>query len=129
MTMPLAVPPRLIRLMRIGLRRNVINMAGGLPRYGDSLLFAIESNAGTPGLSKTFEFWNFAFGQFDTVSSIEESFNVDEVVVVEAPPLARYLYLDLDGCVRARVGWRQSGFLLNFPWEVRIDHAFFAAEN
>ena len=79
---------------------------------------AIESNAGTPGLELTAEAYDFANGSFEVVGSVDASFNVD---VVDAFPIDSE-NIDSDGTVRSRYGWRQTGFTLNFPWEVRVDH-------
>lgn len=32
------------------------------------------------------------------------------------------------GAVRARLGWRRTGFTINFPWEVSLDHFFWAVQ-
>lgn len=100
------------------------------------LRLAVESQAGTPGLSKQIELFNFDTGDFDLiVGEVDESFNNDSVLralicrddvaqyVADADqPAAGGLPFAAAGTVRMRVGWRQTGFTINFPWEVRIDH-------
>lgn len=80
--------------------------------------FLIESNAGTPGLSYTVEAFNWAIADFDVISVEDETFNTDSVntfAIVAAD------HIDSGGEVRARVGWRQTGFTINFPWVVNVD--------
>lgn len=76
----------------------------------------IEAQAGTPGLSRQIELFNFNSGQYELVATELESFNVDTVTghVLDSQ--------NFDGeTVRARIGWYQSGFVVNFPWEIRLD--------
>ena len=79
----------------------------------------IESGATTPGLEYTVEAFNWATNQYDVVGSEPESFNVQEVVDFA---INSQVHVDSNGAVRARIGWRQVGFTLLFPWEIRIDH-------
>ena len=51
------------------------------------------------------------------VGTQAELFNVDQVVTF--PVTAANI--DAGGEVQTRVGWRQTGFTINFPWEVRVD--------
>ena len=80
--------------------------------------FQIESQAGTPGLEYSVEAWNWANGSYDQVATQSESFNSDQVVAFAIAPAD---HIDAGGNVRSRVGWRQVGFTINFPWEVRVD--------
>jgi len=86
---------------------------GGSPNHD----FRIESQAGTPGLTYTFEAFNFNAGIFEVVATQTESFNTD---TVESHALTAD-HFDGNGDVRSRVGWRQTGFTINFPWEARVD--------
>ena len=97
-------------------RSTLPNEISGLP-----IQFLIESEVGTPGLSKTFEFFNFTINDFQEISTAQASFNASEVAIIDVPDLKQFV--SPDGEVSARVGWRQTGFIINFPWEVRIDHA------
>ena len=76
----------------------------------------VTSNAGTPGLTMTVEYADAAgsFGAIDSQSlgTAAESFNS---FTTETFSLAG---ITTD---RIRVGWRQTGFIINFPWEVRVD--------
>ena len=76
----------------------------------------VEAQAGTPGLSRRVELWDYNSNSWELVSSEEESFNVDSI---SAHPLEPQNFEGED--VRARIGWRQSGFIINFPWEIRVD--------
>ena len=80
--------------------------------------FQIESNAGTPGLEYTVEAFNWAANTFDIVGMQTETFNNDQVQQFAIVPAD---HVNANGDVRSRVGWRQAGFTINFPWEVRVD--------
>ena len=78
----------------------------------------VESNAGTPGLAYTVEAFNWAANDYDVIDVQNESFNTDQVVQF---PIVPADHVDTGGEIRTRVGWRQVGFTINFPWEVRVD--------
>ena len=80
--------------------------------------FRVESTAGTPGLTYTVEAFNWAAGSFEEIGSLGESFNSE---TVETFNIVAADHIDVGGEVRGRVGWRQTGFTLNFPWDVRVD--------
>ena len=85
--------------------------------------FEIESFAGTPGLTATVEMFNFTTGAFEEVGTFGEAFldtNSTEVFDLTAS-IDDFISVDLE--VLARVGWRQTGFVINFPWEVNVDLA------
>lgn len=81
--------------------------------------FFVESQAGTPGLTLTIEAFAWATSSYDELGSLDETFNTDSVFAV---PVTAADHVDSDGSVRGRVGWRQTGFTINFPWEVRVDN-------
>lgn len=83
--------------------------------------FQIESNAGTPGLEITFEAFNFNSAAFEVVGTMAEAFNMDQISTFSIVPAD---HVDTNGDVQSRVGWRQAGFVINFPWEVRVDQVF-----
>ena len=72
----------------------------------------VTSNAGTPGLAMTAEYNDgsglFSFVEIGTAS---ETFNAFTTEVFTLPASTD----------RVRIGWRQTGFVLNFPWEIRVD--------
>ena len=93
-----------------------------LPFVPELLSFEVESQANTPGLTKTTEMFNFTTGVFDVLDTTSESFNTDSIVNVD---LTDDIGLYVEGnsnAALARIGWRQTGFTLVFPWEARIDH-------
>ena len=76
----------------------------------------VTSNAGTPGLSMTVEYADAA-GSFGAINSqaigtAGESFNTFTTETFTLPGVTTD---------RVRVGWRQTGFVINFPWEIRVD--------
>jgi len=79
--------------------------------------FLVESQAGTPGLTYTMEAFNWGGAAFDVIATQDESFNNDVVTTFGLTAD----HIDVGGEVRSRVGWRQTGFTINFPWEVRVD--------
>lgn len=93
-----------------------IRFEGNVPGANE---FLIESQAGTPGLSLTIEAWNYTSGSYDVLGEFSESFNSDTTATITLAANN----VDSNGDVQSRVGWRQTGFTINFPWEVRIDLA------
>ena len=79
--------------------------------------FLVESQAGTPGLTYTVEAFDFTAGALAVIGTQAEVFDVDQVATF--PITADNI--DAGGEVQTRVGWRQTGFTINFPWEVRVD--------
>ena len=84
-----------------------------------SLEVLFESQASTPGLTLTVEEFNFSTNSYEVIGEESESFDVD---VQRSFPTSEHE--SSTGEVRIRAGWRQTGFTINFPWEVRIDSMF-----
>ena len=80
--------------------------------------FRVESSAGTPGLTYTVEAFNWTSRQFEEIGTQAEGFNSDNVIDF---PIVAADHVDTGGQVRTRVGWRRTGFTINFPWEVNVD--------
>ncbi len=80
--------------------------------------YRVESTAGTPHLTYTTEAFNWGTNDFEVIGIQNESFNSDTVADFAIVPAD---HIDASGNVRSRVGWRQTGFVINFPWEVRVD--------
>ena len=93
-------------------------LAGDAP---SSLVFDRESSAGTPGLTVTTEAFNWITNAFEVVDATNEVFMNDTVVSVDLSGGVSDFVEPGTGNVRSRVGWRQTGFTINFPWEARID--------
>jgi hypothetical protein len=86
-----------------------------------SLEIVLESQAGTPGLTHTLEAWNWTSLAYDVVNIADASFNSDTVVTVDLSSGISDYARPSSGSVRTRVGWRKTGFTINYPWEVRVD--------
>ena len=78
----------------------------------------VESQAVTPGLTYTVEMRNANTGQYEELGSVAESFNTD---TVETFSIDIGQHVGSGGEVEARIGWRQTGFVLLFPWSVELD--------
>jgi len=87
----------------------------------NSLEIVMESQAGTPGLTATLEAFNWVSSAFEIVDATATSFNTDSVVSVDLSSAVSDYVQSGSGAVRSQIGWRQTGFTLNFPWEVRLD--------
>ena len=86
-----------------------------------SLELALESQAGTPGLTGTLESFNWISNAYEIVDLSPASFNNDTVISVDlSSGISNYVQTGT-GAIRSRIGWRQTGFTINFPWEVRLD--------
>lgn len=92
-----------------------------------SLEFFYESQAGTPSLTATYEAYNWNTFEYDLLGEIAETFNVDSVVSGTLSP-ADHINPGNTPFVRSRIGWRQTGFTLVYPWEVRVDHVFWLGQ-
>ena len=87
----------------------------------NSLELVLESQAGTPGLTGTLEAFNWISNAYEIVDETPASFNNDTEVSVDLNSgIGKYVQAGT-GAVRSRIGWRQTGFTINFPWEVRLD--------
>ena len=99
-------------------------VSGGSP---SSLELAVESQANTPGLTGTLEAFNWNSNAYDVVDVSPASFNTDAVVTADlSTGVSNYVQTG-SGAVRSRIGWRQTGFTLLFPWEVRLDQMVWTA--
>ncbi len=85
------------------------------------LQIVLESQAGTPGLTSTLEAWNWTSATYDVVDVSMAEFNNDEVVTVDLSSGISDYVESATGAVQTRVGWRKTGFTINYPWEVRMD--------
>lgn len=79
-----------------------------------------EANANTPGLTLTVEAFNWNTNSFNVLDSFDASFNTDENVGIIISGQDQFVE-DGTGNVRARIGWRKTGFTILFPWEIGID--------
>ena len=87
----------------------------------NSLRLILKSQAGTPGLTGTLEAFNWISSLYDIVDVSLESCSIGTEVSVDLNSgIGKYVQAGT-GAVRSRIGWRQTGFTINFPWEVRLD--------
>lgn len=95
---------------------------GSIADTPSSLDIVVESNAGTPGLTITTEAFDFVANDYDVVDERNESFDTDTTATINITAGIGN-FVDTNGNVRTRIGWRRTGFTINFPWEVRLDQA------
>ena len=88
-----------------------------------SLGFSIESAANTPNIRQVIELFNYSTNEFEVVDDRLTSFSTDASATVQLDQDMENFVESATGEVETRVGWRQNGFVLLFPWEVRIDRA------
>lgn len=82
----------------------------------------VESNAATHGVfSTTLEAWNWNTGSFDNVDVSPTSINNDTATTVDLTAGISDYVQPGTGAVRARVGWRSTGLVAQFPWTTRLD--------
>ena len=93
---------------------------GTLDTTPASLNFDVESSATTPGLTTTLDAWNWHSEEFVQIDSYSVNFNNDTThTMAIAGDVSNFV--DASGAVKSRVGTRQTGFVINYPWEVRFD--------
>lgn len=98
-----------------------------LPSAPTTLAIQAEMNAGTPGIENTLEAFNWSTNAYDVVDVSPTSFNSDSVITADlSAGIANYVGPVNE--VRARIGWRAGGFIINFPWEVRLDQLVWAGQ-
>ena len=78
----------------------------------------IESQANTPGLTATAEAWNWSTSRYDVLGVFDETHNNDSVNSFD---IDSGVHISASGSVRARVGWRKTGFTLVYPWAIGVD--------
>ena len=79
-------------------------------------------------MTGTLEAFNWISSDYEIVDATPESFKTDTVASVDvSADIANYVQTGT-GAVRSRIGWRQTGFTLNFPWEVRLDQFVWTVE-
>ena len=85
-----------------------------------------EAQAGTPGLTGTLEAFNWGTNSYDILDLTAPGFNNDIIVACDLT-VADHVQPGT-AAVRTRIGWRQTGFTLNFPWEIRVDQVLWFEE-
>ena len=113
--------------------RNMVATVGELYDYQsrsenvDLMTFEIPAAHGGKGGERANRIWQLP-NSYDELASSAESFSNDSTVQLNlSAQIADYV--DAGGEVRFRVGWRKTGFTLNFPWQVMVDHVFWDSQN
>ncbi len=80
---------------------------------------SVTSTAGTPGITVSAECFNWTTGMYVHVGTPEdETFNSQTKHTFGPIDAA---CIDGSGNVRWRIGWRKTGFTINFPWLISVD--------
>ncbi len=80
---------------------------------------SVTSTAGTPGITVSAECLNWSTGLYVPVGTPEdETFNVQTKHSFGPIDPA---CIDGNGNVQWRIGWRKTGFTINFPWLISVD--------
>ena len=93
----------------------------------DWLNVRIESRANTINILQTVEMFNWTTNSFEEITALPTSFNVDAANTISVPMPSRFIQAGT-GNVKSRVGWRQDGFILLFPWTVNIDQVIWLTQ-
>ena len=91
-----------------------------------AISFSLEARANTPNIELTTELFNFQTGLYEVVDV--DAQGLSEVIFVANASGDLSRFLQSDGTVMARAGWRANGFLLLFPWTISVDHAFWQVD-
>ena len=108
-----------------------LTFSGTLPSDNpNSLSFNIESSASTVGLTYTVEMRDqTARGEvWIEIGAVEETNNVDTVETFDLTSDIDTYVNSKTGQIQARVGWRKTGFVLQYPWTVCIDQVFWTVD-
>ena len=84
----------------------------------------------TAGVSAIIEAWNWTTSEFDQIGSIDAptgGSTGDEVFTFNLGPQAANFVQPSTQLLRSRVGWRQTGFTLTFPWTIQLDQVIWEA--
>lgn len=89
----------------------------------------LESAANTPGLTQTMEMFNWNSGAYEAIDMQAASFNSDLVVTIDLTGSVSDYVQSGTGAVKARNGWRKTGFTILYPWTVCVDQVVWTATN
>jgi hypothetical protein len=89
----------------------------------------LEGHASTVGLTQTIEMFNWNTGQYQQVDSVAASWNNDSIVTVDLTGnIPDYVQAE-SGAVKTRMGWKQTGIVLSYPWTINIDQVAWSITN
>lgn len=91
-----------------------LEFEGQLPDTEYNLL--IESQANTPGITYTAEMFNWNSGTYDVIGTGGDT----PLDMIRIHSLSTE-HVDSSSRVKARIGWRKTGFTIVFPWLTRVD--------
>ncbi len=84
------------------------------------LALKLEAGANTVGLSQTIEFFDFDIGSYQEVDVRMATMSDSIVEVITEGDVGRYVQSG-SGTVRARIGWKVTGPVLVYPWQINLD--------
>ena len=96
-----------------------------IPKETQQLSFNVETRVGTPGIIYGMEVWNYSTGWYEMLDFGDSNFGQDAVFTIQLSP---EVHLNDAGRSRCRMYWRKSGFTINNPWQVFLDHVFWTAK-
>ena len=93
-----------------------------------SLMTEVESSANTPGITQTVEAFDWTTGNYSVIGSVATSFNTDTFQTIDISGSVNQFVESGTSAVRTRIGWRQTGFTILFPWTICLDQTSWIAE-
>lgn len=89
------------------------------------LTFDLTAGATTSALEQRVELYDYQAGAWEVVD-VRPMSNQDQRVTIDELNASRFVH-PLSRETRARLSWKQTGPALNYPWQVRLDQAFWVA--
>ncbi len=95
-------------------------LAGSLPSPElTSLSVVLESRVNTPHIELTMELFNFAAGSWESIATAESQLSDDQIEITPSGDVGSFVASD--GQILARLSWRPTGPVLQFPWSCDIN--------
>lgn len=95
----------------------LLEFEGETPLSNGTAMLRLESQASTPGLTRSVEAWNWQSNQYEAIDSSQGSYGAD----TSDEFLLGADHVNSNQGVRIRIGWTQTGIVFGYPWQVRID--------
>lgn len=73
--------------------------------------------------------FNFNTQTYEEIDTRPFSFNTDVVVELDITGGINDYIETGTGNIQTRAGWRATGFVINFPWTVSVDHVLWSGAN
>ena len=93
-----------------------------------SLQLVLESQANTPGLTGTLEAFNWQTNEYEIIDASSTSSGTDSVISIDLSGNISNYVESGTGAVRCRIGWRQTGLTLLYPWQIGLDQLVWLAQ-